>query len=62
MSSVGSYATRNFAISIDHAGHAVRKGIQEIHTEFLCGTILEKGDGNPRRSWKDNIKMDLGEL
>jgi hypothetical protein len=43
------------------AGYVARKGAKNAYTIFV-GTIVGKSPvGRPRRSWVDNIKMDLRE-
>jgi hypothetical protein len=45
------------------SGHVARMGEKRNAYRLLVGKPEEKRPlGRPRRSWVDNIKMDLGEL
>jgi hypothetical protein len=43
-------------------GHGARMGRGEVFAGFWLGNPKVRALGRPRRSWEDNIKMDLREI
>jgi hypothetical protein len=44
------------------AGHVARIGRRGMHIGYWGKSIWKETTGKPRRSWVDNIKMDLREI
>jgi hypothetical protein len=44
------------------AGHVALMGTGEVHIMFWWGSLRKEPLERPRRSWEDEIKMDLQEL
>jgi hypothetical protein len=44
------------------AGHVARTVDSEVHTVLMGKPEEKRSLGRPRRSWKDNIQMDIQEI